>query len=57
MECKQELINQIKKTFKGIENPIAYANYLTSLCTKEYLRISVIDEITATKEIITNENE
>lgn len=44
MDCKQELINQIKKTFKGIDNPVAYANYLTNLCTREYLRLNSLDE-------------
>lgn len=51
MDCKQELVKQIKKTFKGIDNPIAYANYLTSLCTREYLRLSKNDETILCKEI------
>lgn len=50
MNCKQELINQIKKTFKGIDNPVAYANYLTNLCTKEYFKLSE-NEIILCKEI------
>lgn len=37
MDCKKELVNQIKKSFKSIDNPVAYANYLTNLCTEEYL--------------------
>ena len=52
MNCKQELINQIKKTFKGIDNPVAYANYLTNLCTREYLRLNEINKNIKCKEII-----
>ncbi len=51
MDCKQELVNQIKKTFKGIDNPVAYSNYLTNLCTREYLKLSSMNEIIACKEI------
>ena len=43
MDYKQELINEIKKSFNGIDTPVAYANYLTALCTKEYLRLAKED--------------